>query len=163
MRKYKKIFIIAAIAVVVLAASLGAVAIVQADTNTTSTTTTSVFSDNRTSLYDKVAAILKQNNGVNITGADLQKAFQQAQQQAASDALDNMLQKLVADGKITKQQATDYKNWLSSKPTEMFSDQYKQWLQSKPNIPGMPGLSGNQGFGQQMPRMGGSSGGMFHR
>jgi hypothetical protein len=71
-----------------------------------------------------------------------------------------MLQKLVADGKITLQQATDYKNWLNSKPAETFSDQYKQWLQSRPNIPGLPGLPGKSDFGMPMPRMGGM---MFHR
>ncbi|HTY81302.1 MAG TPA: DUF2780 domain-containing protein, partial [Dehalococcoidales bacterium] len=139
MKKYKKVIIIAAIAVVVLGASLGAVAFAQADTKAPSTTANTTF--NKTSLYDTVASILNQAKGTNITGADLQSAFQQAEKQAADTALDNMLQKLVTDGKITQQQATDYKNWLNSRPTQMMSDQYKQWLESRPNIPGLPGAA----------------------
>jgi len=164
MKKHKKIIIITAIAVVVLAASLGVVAFVQADTGTTTTTTTAVTTDNKTSLFDKVATILNKNKGTNLTGADLQTAWQQAEQQAAADALDNMLKKLVADGKITQQQATDYKNWVNSRPTQMLSDQYQKWLDSRPKISGLPGLPGGfpgkPGFGNPMPRMGGM---MFHR
>lgn len=137
MRKHKKIIIVALVAVLVIGATLAAVAFVQADTPTT---TTPSNTSNMTTLLDQVAAIYKQNTGTTIDSAQLQKAFTAAQQQLESQALDNMLQKLVASGKITQQQATDYKNWLNSKPANALTDQYKTWLQSKPQgVPFGPG------------------------
>lgn len=156
MRKHKKIIIIAVAAVLVIGATLAAVAFVQADTPTTTTPSSTA---NTTSLLDTVAQIYKQNTGTTIDSAQLQKAFTQAQQQLASQALDNMLQKLVTSGKITQQQATDYKNWLNSKPSTVISDQYKQWLQSKPQgVPFGPGMPA-----PAMPRGFGGVGKMFHR
>jgi ABC-type glycerol-3-phosphate transport system substrate-binding protein len=153
MRKHKKIIIIALVALLVIGGTLGAVAFVQADNPTTTTTATST---NTTSLWDRIAAILKQNNNVNISGTDLQNAANQARQQMDDERLDNMLNKLVADGKITQKQADDYKAWLQARPSTMISDQYKQWLQSKPQ--GIPFGSGMP----RMPRMGGF-GKMFGR
>jgi hypothetical protein len=155
MRKHKKIIIIAVAAILVVGATLGAVAVAQAADQGTS----QPQSANNTALYDKIAAIYKTNTGNSIDSAALQKAFQQAQQQLATDARDKMLQKLVTDGKITQKQADDYKKWLSSMPSNALTDQYKQWLQSKPQgIPGGPGLPA-----PDMPRDFGGMGRMFHR
>lgn len=148
MRKHKKIIIIALVAVLVIGGTLGAVAFVQADNQTATATAAST---NVTSLWDRIASILKQNNNITVSGADLQKAADQARQQMEDERLDNMLDKLVADGKITQKQADDYKAWLQARPSTIISDQYKQWLESKPQgVPFGPGLKM-----PQMPRMGG--------
>jgi maltose-binding protein MalE len=158
MRKHKKVIIIAVAAVVILAAALGAVAFVQAADQPSATTATAT-SSNTTSIWDRIASILKQNTGVTVSGADLQKASDQAQQQVQNEALDNMLKKLVADGKITQKQADDYKAWLNARPSTVISDQYKQWLESKPQgVPFGPGMPGHA-----MPRGWGGFGGMFRR
>jgi hypothetical protein len=147
MKKNKKVLFVVAAALAVLVITLGAVAIAQAATGTTAGA-----SANTTTLWDKVAAIYKQNTGTTVNSADIQKAFTQAQKDLAAEAQDTMLQKMVADGKMTQKQADDYKKWLAARP-EINTDALKQWMQSKPEgVPFGPGMGG-----QQMP------GGMFRR
>jgi hypothetical protein len=153
MKKHKKIIFIVVAAVLVIGATLGAVAFAQADDQSGNTTNT-----NTTNLLDKVAAIYQQLTGTAIDSAQLQKAFDQARQEQADQALDNMLQKLVASGKITQAQADAYKTWVNSKPATTFTDEYKQWMQSKPE--GVPFGAG--GHMPALPRLGGF-GKMFGR
>ena len=80
----------------------------------------------------KVAAIL------GIDQAKVESAFMQAREQMRTEALDNQLKAMVAEGKMTQAQA----------------DQYKKWLQSKPDVPMMGGPWGSPG-----PMMGGPRGG----
>jgi hypothetical protein len=155
MKKHKKIIFIVVAAVLVIGATLGAVAFAQAD----SQSGTTGGSSNTTSLFDKVAAAYQQLTGNSIDSAQLQKAFDQVRQDQQAQALDNMLNKLVTDGKISQAQADAYKTWLKSKPATTFSDEYKQWMQSMPQ--GLPfGLGG--GHMAPMPRFGGF-GHMFRR
>ncbi len=117
MWRSKKLLIIAVLAAVVLAGSIGGIALAQTGSadNTTSGTT----------LLARVAAIL---------GIDQQKvedAFAQAQRQMQEEALDNYLKNLVDQGKITQEQA----------------DQYKAWVQARPDLPLGFGLRGDGGFG----------------
>ena len=54
-----------------------------------------------------------------ILGIDEQKvkdAFNQAQREMSDEALDTRLQKLVEDGKLTQEQANQYKDWWQSRP-----------------------------------------------
>ncbi len=147
MRKHKTVIFIALAVVLVAGATLGAVAIAQADDQPAA----AIASANATSIWDRIASVLKQNTGVTVSGADLQKASEQAHQQLRDEALDNMLKKLVADGKITQKQADDYKTWLKSRPDTIISDPYKNWLESKPEgVPFGPG-----GRMPAMPRLGG--------
>jgi hypothetical protein len=155
MKKNKKIIIIAVIAVVVLGATLGAVAVAQASDQPAAT----AASSNTTTIWDRVAAIYKTNTGTAIDSAALQKAFQQAQKDLATEARDKMLQKMVDSGKITQKQADDYKNWLNSMPGSALSDTFKQWLESKPaGIPFGPGMQA-----PAMPHGFGGIGKMFRR
>ena len=141
MKKNRKIVLIALVTVVVLAVTLGAVAIAQADD-------APAVSSNTTSIWDRVAAIFKQNTGTTVQAEDLKTAFQQAQEQAKDEALDNMLKNLVDSGKITQKQADDYKAWLAARP-EINTDALKQWLESRPDgVPFGPGLRG-----PMMPRV----------
>jgi hypothetical protein len=156
MRKHKKIIFIVVAAVLVIGATLGAVAFAQADDQSGNTTGTST---NATSLFDKVAAAYQQLTGTNIDSAQLQKAFDQVRQDQQDQALDNMLSKLVASGKITQAQADAYKTWLKNKPATTFTDEYKQWMQSEPQ--GLPFGPGG-GHTAPMPRLGGF-GRMFRR
>jgi hypothetical protein len=136
MKKSKKVVLVTFGLVVVLAITLGAVAIAQADDQAAGTAQSA-----NVSMFDRVAAIYKTNTGTAIDSAQLQKAFQQAGQQAATDAQNRMLQKLVDSGKITQKQADDYKAWLAARPT-LNTDALNQWLESKPEgVPFGPGLS----------------------
>lgn len=84
-------------------------------------------------LLDRVCAIYEENTGTTIDQQALQDAFAQARNEMREEALDKYLQKLVDKGKITQQQA----------------DQYKEWWQSKPDIqlprPPRPGFGGDHG------------------
>ena len=66
-------------------------------------------------LLARVAAIL------GIEQQEVEDAFTQAQKEMRDEALDNQLKSLVEKGKMTQEQA----------------GQYKQWWQSKPDIPGL--------------------------
>jgi vancomycin resistance protein YoaR len=154
MKKNKKILIISLVAVAVLAITFGAVAIAHAADQGTSPPQSANLT-----LYNKVAADYKTNTGTAIDPAALQKAFQQAEKELATEARDAALQKMVAAGKITQKQADDYKNWLNSQPANALTDAYKAWLQSKPQgIPGGPGMGA-----PAMPRDFGGMGKMFRR
>jgi hypothetical protein len=118
MRKSKKSIVIAVIVGVLLVGTVASVALAQTDSPVTAAGKT---------LTARVAAIL---------GIDQQKvddAFTKAKSDMANEALDSQLNALVDSGKMTQQQA----------------DQYKGWWQSRPqNVPGIGpgGRMGGHGF-----------------
>jgi hypothetical protein len=112
----KRLILVAVLAALVLAGVVAGIAFAQ--------TGSSVDSSGK-SLLARVATIL---------GIDQQKvedAFNQAQRDMQSEALDTYLKGLVDKGTITQQQA----------------DQYKTWWQSRPDMPAESGFRGPGGFG----------------
>ena len=112
---------------------LGAILIVAATISGVAMAQDSEEDSQADSLLGRVAAIL---------GIDQQKvedAFTQAQAEMQEAALDKYLQKLVDEGKITEEEATEYKAWLEARPdmTEYF-DKMKDWMESRPDISDMP-------------------------
>jgi hypothetical protein len=78
-----------------------------------------------------------------IDQSKVEEAFVQAQKEMQDEALNERLNALVSDGKITQEQA----------------DQYKEWIQSRPDLPAGLGLEDGRGFPgdmRGMPRMGGN-------
>ncbi len=149
MWRSKKFIIIAVLAVLVLGATLGGVAIAQADDENNDTTQTA----NVSSFLEKVAEIYQNNTGVAIDPQQLQQAINEAGQAMRDQALENYLQKLVTEGKITQEQADQFKAWLASRPS---LDEFKTWLESRPDIPGIFGEGNGIGIGP----FGGMHGGM---
>jgi hypothetical protein len=148
MWRNKKFIIIAMLTVLVLAGTIGGVAIAQANDDNYNLPQTG-----NVSLLDKVAENYEKNTGVAIDAQELKKAFTEAGQAIRDEALDNYLQKLVTDGKITQEQADQFKAWLESRPT-FPTDEFKQWWDARPDIPGL--------FGQDNDTRMGPFGGM-HR
>jgi len=137
MWRSKKFVIIAILTVVVLAGILGGVAIASADDQNANQPQA-----DGTKLLDKVAEIYQKNTGTAIDPQELQKAFTEAQKEMRNEALDKYLNSLVDQGKITQDQAK----------------QYKDWLNAKPDVPFGPGFKGGmRGFG----KFGGMFGGKF--
>jgi hypothetical protein len=64
-------------------------------------------------LLDRVAQIL------NIDRQKLVDAFKQAGSEMRQDAASSRFDKLVADGKLTQDQANQYKAWLAARPAGM--------------------------------------------
>ncbi len=101
-RKKKLVIIGVLVAAVLLVGGVAGVALAQ--TGSTDNTTPA------NTLLARVATIL---------GIDQQKvedAFTQAKKEMQDEALDNYLAKLVEQGKITQEQADQYKTWWSSRP-----------------------------------------------
>lgn len=122
MRRSKKVIIVAVLATVLLVGGIGTIA--SAETESTDNTTSGK------TLSARVATIL------GIDQQTLEDAFAQAQSEIRAEALDSRLQKLVDEGKITQEQA----------------DQYKVWWQSRPDIPVGFSFKGHGGF-RRMGRM----------
>ena len=142
MWRSKRVIIIAVLTVLVLGATLGGVAMAQADdpdVNASQTANVSTF-------LDKVAEIYQQNTGVAIDAEELQKAMTEAGQQLKDEALDNYLQKLVAEGKITQEQADQFNAWLDSRPT-FPTEEFKDWWESRPDVPGLFGTDNGNRIG----------------
>ena len=133
MWRNKKIIIIEVLVVVMLVATLGTVAIARADDENTNQ-----GQKNTTSLMEKVAEIYQANTGTAIDAEELENAFVQARQEIMTANRYQFLDKLVEMGKITQEQADEFKAWLEAKPN-VFTDEFKQWLESRPDVPGMFG------------------------
>jgi hypothetical protein len=145
MWRSKKFIIIAVlVATVVLAGSTAGVVLARAGSGGDSQTGVTPASDNVSqskTLLARVAAIL---------GIDQQKvedAFTQARTEMRDEALDNYLNNLVAQGKITQAQADQYKAWVKSRPDmSQYQQQLKDWLGARPNIPELSPGVGGRGF-----------------
>ena len=133
MWRNKKLIIIEVLVVVMLGAMLGGIAVVRANDENTNQD-----QNNTNSLMGKVAAIYQANTGTAIDPQELEKAFEQAGQEIRNEARDQFLQKLVDEGKITQDQA----------------DQWKAWLDARPDIPELGNGGGMMTFGS-MHRGGG--------
>jgi hypothetical protein len=146
----KKFLVIGIICVTVLAATIGGYAVASAANNTNSDTSNTTP---MAQMMDKVAEIYQQNTGTALDAQELQKAFDQAQTVLMADRMDTLLQKLVTDGKITQEQADQWKAWWNSRPSSVISDEFKTWMESHPDIPGMFGF-GQSGKGMPFGRGG---------
>ena len=118
MRHSKKLIIGVVLAIVLLLGTLGGVVLAD-DTD----------SNQPTTMLNRVAEILV-GKGINITSEQLQEAFTQARDEIRDEALQNRLQKLEEEGKITPEQAT----------------QYREWQESRPDMPIKPGFRSHSGF-----------------
>lgn len=90
-----------------------------------------------TALMGKVAAIL------GIDEQTVKDAFVQAQSEMRDEALKDRLDALVAEGKITQEQADEYLGWYQSEPD---MTPYRQWLEAEPDL-GIGGPFAGRGFG----------------
>ncbi len=141
MSKKTKILVAILAAVVVLA--VGGVVAVTAEEGASTNATTS-----GKTLLARVAAIL------GIDQQKLESAFTQAQGEMQNEALDNYLKKLVEKGKITQQQADQYKTWWQSRPDmSQYQQQLREWQHSRPGIP--PEMKEWQGAKPDVPLRGG--------
>ena len=99
-------------------------------------------------LLGRVAEIL------GIDQQKLQDAVAQAQREKQEEALDNYLKSLIDQGKITQEQADQYKAWWQSRPDmSQYQQQLKEWQQARPGIP--PELKDWQGANPGIPLPGG--------
>ena len=121
MRRSKKFILIALLAVVVLVGSTAGVIFAQTGNGDGSQPKT---------LLARVAEILE------IDQQRLEDAFAQARGEMKDEALDRYLQNLVEQGRITQEQADQYRSWIQAKPdTSQFQQQITEWQQAMPGVP----------------------------
>ena len=133
----KRHALIAVLVAVVLVGSLGGVAYAQ---------TGSTSDGSGKTLLARVAAIL------GIEPQKVEDAFAQAQKEMQEEALDSYLKQQVEQGKMTQEQANQYKQWWQSRPdTTQLQKQLREWQQARPDIR-VPGGFGDKGFRGGMGR-----------
>jgi len=129
MWRRKKFIVIAVLVAVMLAGSIGGVLLAADDEDD------SQPEARCGALWDKVSEIYEQKTGVALDQEALKDAFAQAQSEMRTEALDSYLQNLVDQGKITEEEADQFKAWLQAKPDmEPFRQQLREWQQAKPEI-----------------------------
>jgi uncharacterized membrane protein len=111
MKRSRKIILGILLATVVLAGSIGGV--VYASSSSSDNSDAQAKMEAR---WQKIATIYEENTGTAIDADQLKAAFQQADKEMRQEAESAWLDKLAADGKITQDQADQYKTWLESKP-----------------------------------------------
>ncbi|MFC2022651.1 hypothetical protein ACFLTL_00595 [Chloroflexota bacterium] len=105
---------------------IGGVALAQDNAGSTPANT----NDSQPTLLERVAEIL------GIDQQQLEDAFAQAQTERKDAALRDYLDKLVAEGKITQEEADEYWTWQHSRPDmTQYQEQLKAWKEAKPGIP----------------------------
>ena len=107
-RKWIIISVVAAVLVLLIAGGT----VVYAQSQSTPTPTTTPTTTPKDTLMAKVAAIL------GIDHSKLESAFNQAEKEMQAEALQKRLDALVEAGKLTQQQADEYKAWWNSRPTD---------------------------------------------
>ena len=114
MRRSKKIILISLLAIVVLAGSIGGIALAQTDDED------SQPAPRHGAMLEKVCEIYETNTGVAINSEELQIAFDQARSEIMAEARENFRQRLIGEGKITQEQLDEFDAWVESKPDVPF-------------------------------------------
>ena len=123
MWRKRKFIIMLLGAILIVAASIGGIAMAQE----------SEEASQPDSLLGRVAKIL------GIDQQTVEDAFKQAQAEMQEEALDRYLQNLVDEGKISEEEATEYKEWIEARPDmTAYFDKIKDWMESRPDISDMP-------------------------
>jgi len=124
MWRSKKFIIVALLTTVVLAGSIGGVALAQTENGDDCQPEA-----RHSTLLERVCEIYEENTGEAINPQELQEAFAQAQSEMRDTALNNRLQHMVGQGRITQNEA----------------DQYGGWWNSRPDVPARFGFPGTMG------------------
>lgn len=126
------IFVTSLVAIALAVMTIGGIVMAADDGGATDTTTTPTATKTaEQSLIDRICAIYQEKTGTAIDPQTLQDSIAQARAEARDDALKARLDSLVAEGKLTQEQA----------------DSILSWWQARPDVLNGQGLLGGQGIG----------------
>src|SRR4030042_2339850 len=111
MWRNKKLILFALLGVMLVSGIVGGIAVAQSDDENSGQT-----EDRSGVLLDRVSEIYAENTGVTLDPEHLKDAFAQAQQEMEEEALQNRLENMVSEGKITQEQADEYLPWRRVRP-----------------------------------------------
>jgi hypothetical protein len=164
MTRTKKIVLAVVLTTVVLAGSIGGVALAaDGDDEDTQLTTSDT-------LLDRIIEIYQETTGVTIDKEALKDAFDQAREEKGIEPRSGFHFGRFGDDELTQEQQDELDAWLESRPDfpndefkawmesrpEFPTDEYKEWMESKPDfldeefggwLGRMPGLSAGPVFG----------------
>lgn len=124
MWRSKKLIIVTILAAVLLVGIIGGIALAQENGESNGE------NSQPQTLIARVATIL------GIDQQELEDAFAQAKSEMQAEALDSYLNNLVDQGKITQEEADQYKAWWQARPDmEPYRQQLEEWQQSRPDAP----------------------------
>lgn len=113
MRKRKWFIPVVVVSVLLIGGIVGGVVVAAEDNpDNTGSQTPGRFQE----LLDRVCAIYGEQTGVAIDSEQLKDALQQARSELRDEALENWLENLVYEGKITEQEASQFLEWWQSRP-----------------------------------------------
>ena len=137
MWRTKRFMLIALIATVVLAGSIGGIALAQNDEDEEE-------EEQVETIFDKVADILIRD-GVIITSDQLKDAFTEVTNNMRKEAMEKFMDKLVEEDVITQGEADEYLEWWEAKPDISFGNGFKGRFRFGGG--GMFGMHKMRGFG----------------
>lgn len=114
MWRKKRLILAAVLAVALLVGITTAVAVAQSNGNADQKK--AQVQAKHDELLSKVGRIYQEKTGTALDIDQLKAAFAQAQRELKDEALDQFLQKLVDNGRLTQEQADQYKAWLDARP-----------------------------------------------
>ena len=139
MKRGKKIALIALMAIVALAGTIGGVAMAQSEEEETNPSETTC------EFMERVCEIYQGKTGVAIDPQQLKDAFCQAGDEKMEQVGKQFRQGLIDEGIFTEEQLAEMEEWLQSKP-DVLTEEFQEWLDSKPdNIPHQFGFGIEQG------------------
>jgi hypothetical protein len=112
----RKFIIAMAIAAVLAIVSVGGVVLAQSQNGDESGAQPEA---QHAALLERVCEIYENNTGTAINAEELQNSFAQAQSEMREEALQNQMQGLVDEGKLTQEQADEYLEWWQSRPEDL--------------------------------------------
>ena len=137
MWRSKKFIVVAVLAAVMLVGTISGV-VVAADNGDDSEPEA-----RHEALLNRVCEIYQEKTGVTIDQEALKDAFAQAQSEMQTEALENYLQSLVEQDRITQAQADEYLDWWQAKPDVSFGFGFG----GRGGFRGMGGPRGMRSFG----------------
>ena len=130
MKKRNKIIIIALMAIVALAGTIGGVALAEDEEESTTTTPETA----RFAFLERVCEIYQEKTGVAIDAATLKDALCQAGEEGKEQAHNEWRQRLIDEGILTEEQLNAWEEWLEARP-DFPTEDFKNWMESRPAFP----------------------------
>ena len=113
MKKRKWFIPVVVVSVLLIGGIVGGVVVAADDSsNNTESQTSGRFQE----LLDRACAIYEEKTSVAIDSEQMKDALKQAREDMRDEALENRLQNLVDDGKITEEEAAQLLEWWRSRP-----------------------------------------------
>ena len=130
MKRGKKIALIALMAVVALAGTIGGVAMAQSGDEETTTTSEPA----RFAYLERVCEIYQEKTGVTIDADTLKDAFCQAGDEQREQVRNQFRQRLIDEGILTEEQLAEMEEWIQTRP-DFPTDEFKSWMETRPAFP----------------------------